>query len=131
MSVPLGSLVRKIPGDHLEEGPLVNTDIFAAGAIDATIPLQGVIHPGDPAPVAAEDLPLAYLVIPPELCFTRAASDGQHFSSGQMVLQGRSNSEGSENLWIRTLRLRGNSRLIIGLRILASSPSPTTSSCSV
>jgi hypothetical protein len=97
-------------GDHFVKAAFVYADILTAFTVYPTIVTNNSRNYFfNPVLVAAQYLTRSDLVIAPELSSTGGTTNNQHY----IFFRIRSSSAGSWNLNSRTLRLRGNSLLII------------------
>jgi len=102
--------ISKGLGDHFVKVAFVYADTLTAFTVYPTIATNNSRkYFFYPVLMAAQYLTRSDLVIPPELSSTGGTANNQHYIFSRI----RSSSAGSWNLNSRTLRLRGNSLLII------------------
>jgi hypothetical protein len=77
-AVSLGTGMGEGLSDHLDIGPFVNADIFAAHTLYSITCLVDPVASNDSMFVAPEDLPLTDLVVFPEFLFAGRAPDDEH-----------------------------------------------------
>ena len=110
--VALSPGMGKRVGDHPVMTALVYANHLAARTADFMLLDLSCIHPGNPRLVATHHMPVADLVVLPELFAAGSTMYRQHNAiMVQIFWWSRSSSAGSENLLTRTFLLRGNSRL--------------------
>jgi len=68
-STSFGARIRKSPAIHLNEGPLINTNRFAAQALNLIVNRSKIVYPHNSFLVTTQDFSFSHLVIFPKLSF--------------------------------------------------------------